>query len=45
VELTLPGLRGLRRDVDTVDDLREAARIGLGPHTAAATAAAQVSLA
>ncbi len=35
-ELTLPGLDGLRRDVDTVDDLRDAARIGLGPRTAAA---------
>jgi 2-phospho-L-lactate/phosphoenolpyruvate guanylyltransferase len=45
VELVLPGLRGLRRDVDTVDDLRDAARIGLGPRTAAATEAAQVSLA
>jgi 2-phospho-L-lactate guanylyltransferase len=42
VELMLPGLGGLRRDVDTVDDLRDAARIGLGPSTAAA--AAQVSL-
>ena len=31
-----PGLDGLRRDVDTVADLREAARIGLGPHTAVA---------
>jgi len=36
VELALPGLNGLRRDVDTVDDLRDAARIGLGPRTAAA---------
>ena len=36
VELQLPGLDGLRRDVDTVADLRDAARIGLGPHTAAA---------
>jgi 2-phospho-L-lactate guanylyltransferase len=35
-ELRLPGLAGLRRDVDTVADLRDAARIGLGPHTAAA---------
>ncbi len=43
VELTLSGLGGLRRDVDTVDDLRDAARIGLGPRTAAA--AAQLSLA
>jgi 2-phospho-L-lactate/phosphoenolpyruvate guanylyltransferase len=36
VELALPGLDGLRRDVDTVDDLRDAAKIGLGPRTAAA---------
>jgi 2-phospho-L-lactate/phosphoenolpyruvate guanylyltransferase len=36
VELRLPGLDGLQRDVDTVADLRDAARIGLGPHTAAA---------
>jgi 2-phospho-L-lactate/phosphoenolpyruvate guanylyltransferase len=28
-------LTGLRRDVDTVDDLRAAAAIGLGPHTRA----------
>jgi 2-phospho-L-lactate guanylyltransferase len=35
-ELMLPGLDGLKRDVDTVDDLRDAARIGLGPRTAAA---------
>jgi len=36
VEVQLPDLDGLRRDVDTVDDLRDAARIGLGPRTAAA---------
>jgi 2-phospho-L-lactate/phosphoenolpyruvate guanylyltransferase len=36
VELQLPGLDGLRQDVDTVADLRDAARIGLGPHTVAA---------
>ena len=35
LELALPGLDGLRRDVDTVADLRDAARIGLGPRTAA----------
>jgi 2-phospho-L-lactate guanylyltransferase len=35
VELDLPGLRGLRRDVDTPDDLRLAAEIGLGPRTSA----------
>jgi 2-phospho-L-lactate/phosphoenolpyruvate guanylyltransferase len=33
VELMLPGLDGLRRDVDTVADLHDAARIGLGPRT------------
>jgi 2-phospho-L-lactate/phosphoenolpyruvate guanylyltransferase len=36
VELRIPGTDGLRRDVDTVADLRDAARIGLGPRTAAA---------
>jgi 2-phospho-L-lactate/phosphoenolpyruvate guanylyltransferase len=36
VELQLPGLDGLRRDVDTVADLRDAVRIGLGPRTAVA---------
>jgi 2-phospho-L-lactate/phosphoenolpyruvate guanylyltransferase len=36
VELMLPGLDGLRRDVDTVADLQDAARIGLGPRTLAA---------
>jgi 2-phospho-L-lactate/phosphoenolpyruvate guanylyltransferase len=35
-ELDLPGLDGLRRDVDTPDDLRSAAAIGLGPRTVAA---------
>lgn len=39
MELLLPGLDGLRRDVDTIADLRDAARIGLGPHTSAAAAA------
>jgi 2-phospho-L-lactate guanylyltransferase len=38
VELVLPGLDGLRRDVDTLADLRDAARIGLGPRTLAAAA-------
>jgi len=38
VELALPGLDGLRRDVDTVGDLRDAAGIGLGPRTCAAAA-------
>lgn len=34
IELDLPGLAGLRRDVDELDDLRRAAEIGLGDHTA-----------
>jgi 2-phospho-L-lactate guanylyltransferase len=34
-ELDLPGLRGLRRDVDTTAELRLAAAIGLGPRTRA----------
>ena len=34
VELTLPGLRGLRRDVDTPEDLRGAVALGLGPRSA-----------
>jgi 2-phospho-L-lactate/phosphoenolpyruvate guanylyltransferase len=34
-ELDLPGLDGLRRDVDTAEDLRLAAAIGVGPRTAA----------
>lgn len=33
VELDLSGIPGLRRDVDTLADLREAARIGLGSRT------------
>ena len=33
-ELSLPGVPGLRRDVDTPEDLRGAAALGLGPHTA-----------
>jgi 2-phospho-L-lactate/phosphoenolpyruvate guanylyltransferase len=35
VEIESADLTGLRRDVDTVDDLRAAAAIGLGPHTQA----------
>jgi 2-phospho-L-lactate guanylyltransferase len=35
-ELDLADLAGLRRDVDTVEDLRRAAVIGLGPRTRAA---------
>jgi 2-phospho-L-lactate/phosphoenolpyruvate guanylyltransferase len=34
-ELDLPGLGGLRRDVDTAAELRKAAEIGLGPRTRA----------
>ncbi len=37
-ELLLPGIAGLRRDVDTPEDLRDAARLGLGPRTAALAA-------
>jgi len=33
-ELDLEGVPGLRRDVDTPADLRGAAALGLGPHTA-----------
>lgn len=36
-EISIAGLEGLRRDVDTVADLRDAARIGLGPRTVALT--------
>jgi 2-phospho-L-lactate/phosphoenolpyruvate guanylyltransferase len=39
VELDLPSLDGLRRDVDTPADLRDAAGIGLGPRTAAVAGA------
>lgn len=34
VELALDGIPGLRRDVDTPSDLRGAAALGLGPHSA-----------
>ncbi|HWG15217.1 MAG TPA: 2-phospho-L-lactate guanylyltransferase [Streptosporangiaceae bacterium] len=34
-ELLLPGIDGLRRDVDTGEDLRDAARLGLGARTSA----------
>jgi 2-phospho-L-lactate guanylyltransferase len=39
VELDLPETGGLRQDVDTPADLRRAARIGLGPRSAALAAA------
>jgi 2-phospho-L-lactate guanylyltransferase len=29
----LPGVESVRRDVDTVDDLREALKLGVGAHT------------
>jgi 2-phospho-L-lactate/phosphoenolpyruvate guanylyltransferase len=35
VELEIPGIPGLRRDVDTLSDLCDAARIGLGARTRA----------
>ncbi|MFC7327822.1 2-phospho-L-lactate guanylyltransferase [Marinactinospora rubrisoli] len=34
VEIDLADVPGARRDVDTLADLREAARLGVGPHTA-----------
>jgi 2-phospho-L-lactate guanylyltransferase len=37
-ELTLAGTTGLRRDVDTPDDLREALELGAGPFTRAVAA-------
>jgi len=38
VELGLPGLAGLRRDVDRPRDLRAASALGVGPRTAAVAA-------
>jgi 2-phospho-L-lactate guanylyltransferase len=38
-ELDLPGLRGLRQDVDTPGDLELATAIGVGPRTSAALSA------
>ena len=38
VQLGLPGISGLRQDVDTAADLRRAAGLGLGPRTAAVAA-------
>jgi 2-phospho-L-lactate guanylyltransferase len=37
-ELLLPGITGLRRDVDTAEDLRDAERLGLGARTSAVAA-------
>jgi 2-phospho-L-lactate guanylyltransferase len=37
-ELELDDMTGLRRDVDTPDDLRTALALGTGPHTAALAA-------
>lgn len=42
VELDLRDIPGLRRDVDTLADLREAARIGLGPRTLSVSEAIEV---
>ena len=39
IELDPPGIDGLRQDVDTLADLRSAARIGLGPRSAAVAVA------
>jgi len=38
VELALPGLASLRRDVDGPRDLRAASALGVGPRTAAVAA-------
>jgi 2-phospho-L-lactate guanylyltransferase len=38
VELSLPGLASLRRDVDQPRDLSAASDLGVGPHTAAVAA-------
>ncbi|WP_236540339.1 2-phospho-L-lactate guanylyltransferase [Spiractinospora alimapuensis] len=43
VEITLDGIDSLRRDVDTVDDLRAALVLGVGTATAEAAARAGVS--
>lgn len=43
-ELDLAGLGGLRQDVDTLDDLRSAAALGLGPRTRAALSGDHESL-
>jgi 2-phospho-L-lactate guanylyltransferase len=37
-ELGIDDMTGLRRDVDTPDDLRTALALGTGPHTAALAA-------
>jgi 2-phospho-L-lactate/phosphoenolpyruvate guanylyltransferase len=41
-ELNLPGLAGLRQDVDTISDLRQATAIRLGRHTMALAMAHRV---
>ena len=33
-ELLLDGVASVRRDVDTIEDLRDALALGVGPHTA-----------
>jgi 2-phospho-L-lactate guanylyltransferase len=42
-ELTLPDVPSVRRDVDTLDDLREALALGTGPRTAALAALVSLS--
>ncbi|MEU2024657.1 2-phospho-L-lactate guanylyltransferase [Streptomyces sp. NPDC016469] len=42
VEITLPGIDSVRRDVDTGDDLRAALDLGVGPFTAGRWAAGSV---
>ncbi|RNL84885.1 2-phospho-L-lactate guanylyltransferase [Halostreptopolyspora alba] len=42
VELDLDGVASVRRDVDTVADLRAAAALGVGPHTAKVLATLEI---
>ncbi|MGC5412975.1 2-phospho-L-lactate guanylyltransferase, partial [Streptomyces sp. DT225] len=42
VEITLPGIASVRRDVDTGEDLRVALELGVGPFTAGRWAAKAV---
>jgi 2-phospho-L-lactate/phosphoenolpyruvate guanylyltransferase len=43
-EVLLPGLDGIRQDVDTVEDLKLARALGLGPHTRAVVSAVMEGL-
>ncbi len=43
MELDLEGVGTVRHDVDTPEDLRVAARLGVGPHTAALLASLGVA--